>query len=47
MNRLLIIEATVCLGLGLLATSCGRVKAQDNATAATVGAVPSPVESST
>jgi len=44
MNRLLILEATVCLGLSLLATGCNRtVKAQGSADAATVGAVPSPV----
>jgi cobalt-zinc-cadmium efflux system membrane fusion protein len=44
MNRLLILEITVCLGLSLIVTACGRVKAQDNATAATVGAVPSPIQ---
>jgi cobalt-zinc-cadmium efflux system membrane fusion protein len=46
MNRLFILEVTVCLGLSLIVTACGRVKAQDNATAATVtvGAVPSPIQ---
>ena len=46
MNRLLTFEATVCLGLSLIVTTaCGRVKAQDSAAAATVGAVPSPIQS--
>jgi cobalt-zinc-cadmium efflux system membrane fusion protein len=46
MNRVLILEATVCLGLSLLVTACGRVKAQDNAVAATAseGAVPTTVQ---
>jgi membrane fusion protein, heavy metal efflux system len=46
MNRLLIFEATVCLGLSLLVTACGRVKAQENAEAASasVGALPTVVQ---
>jgi cobalt-zinc-cadmium efflux system membrane fusion protein len=44
MNRLLIFKVTACLGLSLVATACGHVKAQDNASAATVGAVPSPIQ---
>lgn len=44
MNRLLILEATVCLGLGLLLTGCERkVSAQDSVSAAT-GAVPTVVQ---
>jgi cobalt-zinc-cadmium efflux system membrane fusion protein len=45
MNRLFILEVTVCFGLSLVVTACGRVKAQDNASASTIGAVPSPVQS--
>lgn len=46
MNRLLTFKATVCLGMSLIVTTaCGRVKAQSNASAATVGAVPSPIQS--
>jgi cobalt-zinc-cadmium efflux system membrane fusion protein len=46
MNRLLIFEAVVCLGLSLLVTACGRVKAQENAVAASAsaGAVPTTVQ---
>ncbi len=44
MNRLLVFEATVCLGLSLLVTACGRVTAQENAQAATAGAVPTTVQ---
>jgi len=44
MNRLLIFEATICLGLSFCVTGCGRVKAQDKAAAATVGAVPTVVQ---
>jgi cobalt-zinc-cadmium efflux system membrane fusion protein len=47
MNRLLILEATVCLGLGLLSTGCERkVSAQENAEAASAsaGAVPTTVQ---
>src|SRR5580658_6853654 len=45
MNRLLILEVTACLGLSLIVAACGKVKAQDNATAATTGAVPSLIQS--
>jgi len=47
MNRLLILEATVCLGLGLVLTGCERkVSAQENAEAASAsaGAVPTTVQ---
>ena len=44
MNRLLIFEATVCLGLGLLVTGCGRkVTAQQGAEAGT-GPAPTTVQ---
>ena len=43
MNRLLIFEATVCLGLSLLAAGCARkVEAQANADASTMGTAPVP-----
>jgi cobalt-zinc-cadmium efflux system membrane fusion protein len=45
MNRLLICEATVCVGLSLLITGCERkVSAQENVSAATTGAVPTVVQ---
>ena len=44
-NRLLIFEAMVCLGLGLLLSGCERkVSAQESASAATTGAVPTVVQ---
>jgi membrane fusion protein, heavy metal efflux system len=46
MNRLLILEAIVCLGLGLFLTGCGRsvVKAQETASASTGAPPPQDVE---
>jgi membrane fusion protein, heavy metal efflux system len=45
MNRVLVLEAAVCFGLGLLLTSCERkVSAQENASAASAGAVPTTVQ---
>lgn len=45
MNRSFLVEATLCLSLGLLVTGCGRkVTAQENLTAGT-GPVPTKVES--
>src|SRR5580700_6779647 len=43
MNRLLLIEAGFCLGLGLLSTGCGKVSAQGNADAS-IGPVKTTVE---
>jgi cobalt-zinc-cadmium efflux system membrane fusion protein len=45
MNRLLIFGATMCLALGLVLTGCERkVSAQENAEAASAGAVPTTVQ---
>jgi cobalt-zinc-cadmium efflux system membrane fusion protein len=45
MNRLLIFEVAVCVGLSLLVTGCERkVSAQESASASTVGAVPTTVQ---
>src|SRR5580700_11860219 len=43
MNRLLLIEAVLCLSAGLFATGCGKVAAQSKAEAST-GPVPTAVE---
>ena len=43
MNRLLILEATVCLGLSLTFTACGKVTAQGDAVAST-GPAPTTVQ---
>jgi membrane fusion protein, heavy metal efflux system len=45
MNRLLIFEATLCLGIGLLVAGCERkVSAQDSVSASTTGAVATVVQ---
>jgi membrane fusion protein, heavy metal efflux system len=45
MNRLLIFEAAVCVGLSLLVTGCERkVSAQESVSASTTGAVPTVVQ---
>jgi cobalt-zinc-cadmium efflux system membrane fusion protein len=45
MNRLFVFEATLCVGLGLLITGCGKVTAQGSAVAATgTGPVPTTVQ---
>jgi cobalt-zinc-cadmium efflux system membrane fusion protein len=43
-NRLLVFEAALCLGLGLLVTGCERKAAAQGSSDATPGAVPTKVE---
>lgn len=44
MNRLLIFEATLCVGLSLFVSGCGKVSAQQDAKAPARGPAPNVVQ---